>query len=112
MSKYHSRKTKVDGITFDSRLEARRWCELKLMERAGAISDLQRQVHFELQPSYRKNGKTIRKIEYVADFVYRDNITKRTIIEDTKGMQTPVYKLKKKLFEYKYPEHEIVEVKK
>lgn len=112
MNKYRNNKTLIDGIVFDSRLEAQRWCELKILERAGEITDLQRQVHFELQPSFRKNGKTIRKIEYVADFVYRDRKTGRMIIEDTKGMKTAVYKLKKKMFEYKYPEHTIMEVKK
>ena len=111
MTKYKNKKIIVDGIKFDSKLEARRYNELKILERAKEIKDLRRQVTFELQPSYKKNNKTIRAINYVADFVYYDSIRKQTIIEDTKGFKTDVYKLKKKIFEYKYPDLEIKEVK-
>lgn len=109
MTKYHNIKTTIDGITFDSMLEAQRWCELRLLERAGEIKNLQRQVVFELQPSYRKNGKTIRPINYIADFVYEED--GGLIVEDTKGFRTQEYMLKKKLFEYRYP-HTIKEVRK
>ena len=112
MNKYRNEKISVDGIKFDSKLEARRYHELKLLERAKEIKDLRRQVTFELQPSYKKNNKIIKSINYVADFVYYDLKKKEIIIEDTKGFKTEIYKLKKKIFEYKYPNLEIKEVKK
>ena len=108
MNKYRNIKVKVNGIEFDSRLEANRYCQLKILERAKEIKDLRRQVEFVLQPSYRKNNKTIRAIKYVADFVYYDLREGKTIIEDTKGY----YKLKKKMFEYQYPHLEITEIRK
>lgn len=109
MTKYHNIKTTVDGITFDSKLEAKRWCELRLLEKAGEITGLRRQVVFCLQPSYKKNGKTQRAINYIADFCYEEN--GHMIVEDTKGMRTKEYLLKKKIFEYKYP-YTIKEVQK
>lgn len=110
MNKYGNRKIIVDGIKFDSKLEANRYQELKILKKIGEIKDLDRQVKFELQPSYKKNGKTIRAIYYIADFVYYDLNKKKKIVEDTKGFKTEVYKLKKKLFEFKYPELEIKEI--
>lgn len=101
-TKYKNKKITVDGITFDSKKEARRYTELKMLEKGGAIAQLVLQPRFELQESFKKSGKTYRKIEYVADFMYRDNEKGVTVIEDVKGMRTDVYKLKKKLFEYKY----------
>ena len=110
MSKYNNKKVVVDGILFDSKREADRYCELKLLERAGKIKDLQLQYRFVLQPSFRKNGKTVGAITYVADFVYLDLERLRNVVEDAKGYKTEGYKLKKKMFEYKYPELTIVEV--
>lgn len=86
---------------FDSALEAKRYRQLVLLERAKAIKNLQLQVPFLLQEGFRKNGKTYRKIEYIADFVYEEN--GKTVVEDTKGVKTEVFKIKQKLFEYKYP---------
>lgn len=83
-SKYRAKKTEVDGIKFDSQKEANRYLDLLVLEKAGLIQDLHRQVRFELQPSYKKNGKTIRAIYYIADFVYYDNTERKTIVEDTK----------------------------
>lgn len=95
-TKYHNRKTTVDGITFDSLKEARRYSELKLLERAGVISDLQRQVKYELIPAQRVEGKVVeRACNYVADFVYNEN--EKTIVEDTKGYRTADYIIKRKL---------------
>ena len=108
--KYHNTKTVADGIKFDSKLEAERYEQLKILERAGVIRGLELQPSFELLPSFRKNGKTWRKIVYRADFRYilvEDDIT---IIEDVKGSTaviTDVFRLKQKLFEYKYPEYTI-----
>lgn len=109
-SKYKNKKIEADGIKFDSELEAKRWQELKLLQKAGAIKELRRQVRFELQPSYKKNNKIIRGIYYVADFMYWSYTERKYIIEDTKGYRTEIYKLKKKIFEYKYPGMEIKEV--
>ena len=95
-SKYHSRKVTVDGITFDSVKEAKRWRELSLLERAGVIQNLQRQVKIELIPSQRIGGKVVeRAASYVADFVYEQD--GQTVWEDTKGFKTKDYILKRKL---------------
>ena len=93
MNKYHARKTEVDGYVFDSRAEARRWSELKLLEDAGEISVLERQIPFEVQV----NGQHICK--YYADFVYIENGER--VVEDVKSAptRTPEYRLKKKLVE-------------
>lgn len=99
--KYRNKKTQVDMYVFDSVLEARRYKQLALLERAGEIKNLKLQVPFLLQESFRKNGKIYRKIEYIADFVYEEK--GQTIVEDTKGIKTDVFKIKQKLFEYKYP---------
>lgn len=112
MSKYHATKTEIDGITFDSRLEANRYCELKLLYQAGEITQLRLQPEFELIPAFRKNGKAYRKTVYRADFMYFDNKTGKYIVEDTKGFKTDIYKLKRKLFEHQYPDLTITEVTK
>lgn len=112
MNKYGNKKIIIDGIEFDSKLEGNRYCQLKILERAKEIKDLRRQVQYVIQPSYRKNNKTIRPIYYIADFVYYDIKKGKTIIEDTKGYRNEIYKLKKKMFEYKYPDLEISEITK
>ena len=107
-SKYKSKKTEVGGIVFDSRKEAKRYKELVALEAAGAISDLERQVEFELIPAAHepdvigpkggvKRGKLIeRKCSYFADFVYIDQDGNK-VVEDTKGMRTADYIIKRKL---------------
>lgn len=110
MSKYHSKKVLVDGIEFMSKREANRYCELKLLEKAGKIKDLQLQYQFVLQPPFKKNGKSIRAITYIADFVYFDLERMRNVVEDVKGYKTDVYQLKKKMFEYHFPDLTIVEI--
>ena len=105
--KYHNTKTVADGIKFDSRLEAERYAQLKMMERAGAIRDLELQPEYELIPSFKKDGKTWRRTVYKADFRYILAEGDRIIIEDVKGSTaviTDVFRLKQKLFEYRYPE--------
>lgn len=106
-SKYHNKKITVNGETFDSLKEYRRYCELCLLERAGEISELRRQVKYELIPTQRepdvvgvrggvKRGKVIEKpCYYIADFVYMKNGFE--VVEDTKGVKTEGYKIKKKL---------------
>lgn len=111
MNKYHSRKITIGGITFDSKKESRRWQELCLLQRAGQITDLQRQVKFVLIPTQyekfprysTKTGKRlkdgIRTLEqecsYVADFVYMKD--GKQVVEDTKGVKTKDYIIKRKL---------------
>lgn len=100
MNKYNAKKTELDGIVFDSRKEANRYAELKLLERAGHIEDLTLQPKFELQESFSVNGKKHRAITYSADFQYVEH--GKTVVEDTKGFVTEVFKIKQKLLLYKY----------
>lgn len=108
-SKYNSRKIVRDGMKFDSLKEYRRWKELALLQQAGQISGLQRQVKFVLIPAQYeeipdpKTGKIKRKCverecTYRADFVYLKDGEK--VVEDSKGFRTPDYKIKKKLMLY------------
>lgn len=101
-NKFKNKKVLLDGYTFDSKKEARRYVKLKELQGRGEISDLELQTRFTLQDKYVKNGKKIKAIEYVADFVYKDSEGNQ-IVEDCKGFRTPIYKLKKKIFEYRYP---------
>ena len=98
-SKYHSKKVTANGITYDSKKEYKRHCELLLLERAGAITDLQRQVKFELLPSQKIDGKVVeRPVAYIADFVYKQD--GQRVVEDTKGFRTADYILKRKMMLY------------
>lgn len=113
-NKYHAVKVEDDGQVFDSKLEQRKWTELKNLERIGIISGLERQVRFILQEGYVNNqGKKIRPISYIADFVYYDKKRKQKIVMDTKSpaTRTQVYLIKKKIFEKIYPEIIFVEAK-
>jgi hypothetical protein len=101
MNKYRNKKVIVDDYIFDSIQESRRYKELKLLLRAGEIKELTLQPRFLLQEAFRKNGKSYRKIEYVADFMYWQD--GKYIVEDVKGIQTDVFKLKHKMFEKMYP---------
>lgn len=112
MSKYHSKKIQAEGQTFDSRKEYARWNALRLMERAGIITDLQRQVKFVLIPAQYgpsttgprgrvKRGPLLeRECSYIADFVYQQN--GETVVEDCKGVVTSEYVIKRKMMLYKY----------
>lgn len=93
----------ANGIVFDSRREMMRYLELLTMERAGLIRNLELQPSFELQPKYRRAGKTERAIIYRADFQYVDCATSETIVEDVKGYKTKEYLLKRKMFFFRYP---------
>lgn len=109
-SKYGAKKVTVDGITFDSKKEARRYCELSLLAKAGKVTDLQMQVKFVLIPAQyepdtigkrggKKRGKLIeRECSYVADFVYTED--GKRIVEDTKGFRTKDFIIKRKLMLY------------
>ena len=109
MTKFYSKKVTRDGMAFDSIKEYRRYCELRLLEKAGEISNLQRQVEFELIPAQREpntvgvrggkiKGKTLEHaVKYVADFVYTED--GQTVVEDVKSpaTKTPEYVIKRKL---------------
>lgn len=104
MNKYRNRKTVVDGICFDSKKEAQRYKILKALERAGEIRDLRLQVPFELQPAFTYQGKRVRSIRYIADFTYYapgENGHRVFVVEDTKGVRTKEYELKRKMFLFK-----------
>ena len=125
-NKYKAVKTTIDGITFDSKREAKRYTELKLLEKAGHIT------HLELQPEYQITINGAKICKYKADFRYftvrqenREQYTNSKgewqtptitgdkegqIVEDTKGFKTPIYRLKKKLVEACYPGTQIKEV--
>lgn len=90
-SKFGAVKTTVDGIEFDSKAEARRYGELKLLERAGKIKNLERQPRYDLEVNGVKIGF------YKADFRYWDQASSQQIVEDVKGMRTPVFAIKAKL---------------
>ena len=115
--KYGNIKTRTaDGIDHDSRKEARRWNELLLLERAGMISDLRRQDKYVLIPKQtesveRYSERTGRRLKdgertiesecsYIADFVYVDSATRKTVVEVSKGVRTKEYRIKKKLMLY------------
>lgn len=113
-NKYGAKKTIVDGETFDSRKEATRWKELLLLQRAGKIAGLDRQVKYEIIPEHRepdtigprggvRKGKLIEPARYyIADFVYYDADAGELVVEDCKGFKTPEYKLKKALMYDRY----------
>ena len=97
-SKYHAKKTTIDGIEFDSAKEAKRYAKLRDMAEAGKIQHLRLQVPFELVPSFECDGVKYREMKYVADFVYvRDG---KVVVEDCKGVKTREYLMKKKLMAY------------
>ena len=103
--KYKNRKTEIFGIKFDSKKEAERYIHLKAKEKNGEITGLKRQVRYELIPSQRINGKVVeRKCDYVADFVYFDELKKETVVEDvkSKATRTSTYIIKRKLMLQKY----------
>lgn len=94
--KYGNQPTSVQGIEFDSKAEARRYIALQAMEKAGEISDLQRQVVFELAPSVTVAGRKRPPLRYLADFTYRAKDGTLTV-EDVKGAVTDAYRIKRHL---------------
>lgn len=110
MTKYNSKKVTVNGITFDSRKEANYYCELVMAQAGGHVKSFDMQVPFELQPPYvDANGKKVRAIKYIADFVVEYQDGHKEVI-DVKGFRTDVYQLKQKMFGYKFPGLVIKEV--
>src|SRR6187401_2386187 len=101
INKYGNTHAQADGYSFDSKAECARYHELKLMERAGQISGLQVHPSYELQPAFKdRDGKRVRAICYEADFSYQEGADQ--VVEDVKGHETKDYKIKAKLFRYRY----------
>jgi hypothetical protein len=94
-TKYRNKRTEVDGITFDSKKESERYRELKILEKAGAVKNL------TLQPRYAIIVNDIKICDYVADFTYQTRMGE-TLVEDCKGVRTPVYRLKRRLMKAAY----------
>lgn len=90
----------VDGITFASKAEARRYQVLKAREAAGEIRDLELQPRFEVLEGFRYRGKQIQPIHYTADFLYREG--DELVVEEVKGAETRDFRLRKKLFLWRY----------
>jgi hypothetical protein len=109
-SKYGNERIEVDGVTFASKAEARRYGELKQMEQIGEIRDLELQPRYELQPAFVDgDGVRHQPVYYVGDFAYQEQ--GRLVCEDTKGFATDVYRLKIKLAKHVYPHVSFREVK-
>lgn len=98
-NKYGAKATVVDGLKFDSAREAKRWQELQLLQRAHLVSQLERQVVYELAPAVRLYGEKRLKpaVRYVADFRYFSGDESVFVVEDAKGRDTPVSRLKRHL---------------
>lgn len=106
INKYNNKKTVIDGIVFDSKDESLYYEALKNMKANGLIKDYELQPKFELQESFVKNGKKYRPINYIADFRVINNDGSAFIV-DIKGILTTEFKIKMKLFNYKYPDIEL-----
>lgn len=102
MSKFNASKTVIDGIKFDSKAEGQYYLHLKEKQHRGEILAFKLQPRFMLQEAFKKDGKTFRAIEYIADFeiIHPDESIE---IVDVKGMITPDFAIKRKLFEKRYP---------
>ncbi len=104
-SKYKAVETTVDGVTFHSKKEAKRYGELKLLEKAGEVRELQLQPVFPLMVPGRGHGGPYERVylgNYIADFRYRLGPKGLLVVEDVKGFKTPLYRWKKKHVEAQY----------
>lgn len=118
-NKYNAIKTEADGIKFDSLSEAIRYSELKLLQMAGEISDLECHPSYLLQEKFKWRGFAVRSISYEPDFRYRDmgSVGCPLIVEDVKsntsrrGTQTSTFELKAKWFKKTYPDIDLYIVK-
>ena len=109
-AKYRNIKAEYNGDVYDSRKEMRRAYALDMLVRCGRIKFLERQKRFILQDGYvTRDGRKIRPISYIADFVYYEKDKKSWVVEDVKGVRTDVYRLKRKMFEFRYPEYLFLE---
>jgi hypothetical protein len=101
-TKYKSKKVEIDGHVFDSKIEARYYEQLKWLQEHNQILFFRLQPRYLLQEAFQKNGKTFRKIEYIADFEVH-HLDGSIEVIDVKGIETEAFRLKRKLFEKKYP---------
>ncbi|MEK0285935.1 DUF1064 domain-containing protein [Caldifermentibacillus hisashii] len=101
-TKYNSKKVELDGYTFDSQIEARYYQRLKWLQEHKEILFFRLQPRYLLQEAFKKNARTYRKIEYIADFEIH-HLDGTIEVVDVKGMETEAFKIKKKLFEKRYP---------
>lgn len=109
MSKYNNKKVSEDGETFDSKAEWQEYRILKLRLYKGEIENLKVHPVFEIIPAFKRDGKTIRATHYEGDFLYLEGI--QWVVEDVKGVETAAFKIKRKLFLCRYPDHELRIVK-
>lgn len=109
-NKFHNHKVKAEGYLFDSKAEYRRYKQLKLLADNGDIANLQVHPKFEIAPAYKRDGKTIKARFYEADFSYIENGFE-WVVEDVKGAETELWKLKRHLFHCKYPDHQLRVIK-
>lgn len=100
MSKYRNKPVTIDGIRFDSKREANRYCELKLLHQAGEIHKLRTHPRYTLLEPFEVKGVKYRGIVYEADFSYTENGVQ--VVEDVKGVKTQVFRIKEKLFMQRY----------
>ena len=107
MTKYYSRKVTIDGIVFASKLEGTRFLQLKMLQQAGEIENLKLQPEFQIFKGWvdPKTGEKHRSKFYVGDFMYLDKRSHCWIVEDTKGMETDVFRLKWEYVQSEYPDY-------
>ena len=107
MTKYHSKKVTINGITFASRLEGERFQQLLLLQKAGEISHLQLQPEFQIYKGWidPNTGEKHKSRFYVADFLYLDHQRHGWVVEDTKGIETDVFRLKWEYVQSEYPDY-------
>lgn len=98
VSKLKNQKVEIDGFIFDSLLEGNRYLELKILERNGDLNELELQPRFQILPAFDYNGKRERAAYYVADFQYNEEGNPLPVVEEVKGYQTGIFKLKRKYF--------------
>lgn len=108
-NKYGNRKKEFDGHKFDSKLELKRYKELKLLEKAGIITNLELKPKYTLQEGFSYKGEKFRPIVYTPDFRYEKN--GKTVVEEVKGFPDTAYIIRKKLFLYANPDVDFVEIK-
>jgi hypothetical protein len=102
MNKYQNKKVEIDGIVFDSKIESEYYKQLKFLEEHGEILFFRIQPRYLLQEAFKKDGKSFRKIEYIADFEVHKTDGSIEVV-DVKGMETEAFKIKRKLFEKRFP---------
>ena len=102
VNKHGNKKVTIDGNVFDSKMEGKRYRELKLLERAGEIFDLELQPKYRLQDAFKYDGTTYRSINYTPDFRYMKD--GKIVVEEVKGFADTSYKIRKRLFLYQNPD--------